>query len=237
MEKKKIVFITGAGISQESGIPTYRDKGGLWEKYNPEIYCSAYYWDVEQDELNDFYNLRRSELKDVKYNSAHSDIVKLEELYDVQVITQNVDDLHERAGSTNILHLHGELTKIRLDRNKEQELDSSTWIDIKYDELDLSERPGYRPAIVFFGDNVPKMDAAKKIVSEADILVVVGTSLVVYPAASLVESFEGESVYLIDPYASEMGSDIQLKSHAVIEKKATEGMKELLELLDLSKKG
>ncbi|MCK9574804.1 MAG: Sir2 family NAD-dependent protein deacetylase [Candidatus Pacearchaeota archaeon] len=228
MEKKqKLVFITGAGISKESGIDTYRDKGGLWEKYDPAVYANIRSWHSMKDKMNEFYNERRKDLESIKPNSAHFNIVRLEKHFDVHVITQNVDDLHERAGSTNILHIHGELTKIRKDQDPVYVLrgDNSQTIDIGYAPLDLKERPDYRPAVVFFGEAVPKMHEAAKIVRDADIVVVVGTSLQVYPAASLLDIATTTEIYLIDPAEVNSKSDV---SFVHIQKPATSGVIELM---------
>jgi NAD-dependent deacetylase len=188
-------------------------------------------------EVNDFYNLLRGMLKDYEPNDAHKYLKKLEEHYEVTIITQNVDDFHERAGSTNIIHLHGELTKVR----KEQDVfyeklgDTVMWENIGYEPLDIEKRPDYRPAIVFFGDIVPLIPKAMKAVEEADIFVVAGTSLEVYPAASLIECV-GRDVpaYIIDPQKvkiSRIDKSIYVPDFTHIKEKASEGMKQLYEIL------
>jgi NAD-dependent deacetylase len=229
---KKLVILTGAGISQESGIPTYRDTDGIWSEYDPDIYASIHGWNTQQDNLNRFYNERRAELEHVKPNAAHKFIADLEKDFDVTVITQNVDDLHERAGSTKIIHLHGELTKIR----KEVDIfykklgDDSTWRDIGYGELDLVKDPDWRPAIVFFGENVPKMKEAELACKEADFFITIGTSLSVYPAATLIENVSVNTFkILIDPRADEINTD-HIKIYKIL-KKATEAIDDIKDFL------
>ncbi len=180
--KKKIAVLTGAGVSAESGFATFRDSGGLWEKYDVQEVASIEGWYRNRKLVLEFYNERRAQLKDAAPNAAHLAIASLEKDYDVNVITQNVDNLHERAGSTRIIHLHGELTKVRPehgiydDTGSEKEV-----IDIGYDKVVLGDKSPkgvqLRPHIVFFGEAVPKIEAAINVVSEADILLIVGTSL------------------------------------------------------------
>lgn len=219
---KKIAIITGAGISQESGIDTYRDKGGLWTKYDPSLYASIRGWSIIRDKMNDFYNERREDLGKVFPNNAHIGLVELEKYYDVSIITQNVDDLHERAGSSNIMHLHGELTKIR----KEQDIDNSQWIDIGYTKLDIIKKSNYRPAVVFFGEDVPMISKAQKICDDADIIVVIGTSLQVYPAAGLIRNSLGKPTYIIDPDNIDILGDVKHYKTT-----ATKGVKKLVKEL------
>ena len=203
--KKKIAVLTGAGVSAESGFATFRDSGGLWEKYNVEDVASIEGWYRNRKLVLDFYNERRAQLKDAAPNAAHLAIASLEKDYDVQVITQNVDNLHEKAGSTRIIHLHGELTKVRPehgiydDTGSEREV-----IDIGYEKVVLGVKAPngvqLRPHIVFFGEAVPKIEAAIDVVSEADILLIVGTSLQVYPAAGLYRYARPDiPIYIIDP--------------------------------------
>lgn len=181
--KKKIAVLTGAGISAESGLKTFRDSGGLWEEYNIEEVASYNGWIKNPSLVIDFYNKRREQLREAKPNAAHIALAKLEEKYEVRVVTQNVDDLHERGGSTNVLHLHGELTKVRSVKFPE------LVYTIGYDSIkigDLCEKgTQLRPNIVWFGEEVPLMQEATEIIEQADILLVVGTSLQVYPAAGL----------------------------------------------------
>ncbi|MBR6055335.1 MAG: NAD-dependent deacylase [Bacteroidales bacterium] len=203
--KKKIAVLTGAGVSAESGFATFRDSGGLWEQYNVEDVASIEGWYRNRKLVLDFYNERRAQLKDAAPNAAHLAIASLEKDYDVCVITQNVDNLHERAGSTRIIHLHGELTKVRPehgiydDTGSEREV-----IDIGYDKVVLGDKAPngvqLRPHIVFFGEAVPKIEAAIDVVGEADILLIVGTSLQVYPAAGLYRYARPDiPIYIIDP--------------------------------------
>lgn len=198
MSKKKIVVLTGAGISAESGISTFRDAGGLWEGHDIMEVASPQGWAKDRELVLNFYNLRRAQLPTVEPNAAHLALVKLEDKYDVTVITQNVDDLHERAGSSNIIHLHGELVKVR------STVDSSLVYDWGYKEITIGEKcekgSQLRPHIVWFGESVPMYGVAEAFTSRADIVLIIGTSLVVYPAAGLVETApRGTPVYIIDP--------------------------------------
>ena len=198
--KKKIVVLTGAGVSAESGVSTFRDSDGLWENFHVEDVASIEGWYRNPQLVLDFYNARRAQLSEVRPNDAHRAIAALENEYDVTVVTQNVDNLHEQAGSTRVLHLHGELMKLRSEQNPELIYDIN---DGWEQELDARGEDGVllRPHIVFFGESVPMFDAACKIVESADILIVVGTSLAVYPAASLVYYVRDRKVpiYLVDP--------------------------------------
>lgn len=195
---KKLVVLTGAGVSQESGIKTFRDSDGLWENYPVEDVASIQGWHKNKELMLRFYNERRAQLATVKPNRAHEIIAELERHFEVTVVTQNVDNLHERAGSTNIIHLHGELTKVRgVD-------DENKVYDIGYREIKLGDKSPsgaqLRPHIVWFGEAVPMMELAAEAVSQCDILLVVGTSLAVYPAAGLVNYItRGNPIYLIDP--------------------------------------
>ncbi len=198
MTRKRIVVLTGAGISAESGISTFRDSGGLWEKYDISEVATPQAWSRNQQLVLDFYNQRRKQLLEVKPNQAHYALFALEEKFDVQIVTQNVDDLHERAGSTHILHLHGELKKVRstIDENLIYELDG--WELKKGDNCEKGSQ--LRPHIVWFGEEVPLIPKAAEICSTADIMMVIGTSLNVYPAAGLVNYAPlGCPVYVIDP--------------------------------------
>ncbi len=198
MNKLKVVALTGAGISAESGLKTFRDTDGLWEEYRIEDVATYEAWTRNQALVLEFYNKRRAQLATVTPNYAHLALVKLEQKFDVQIITQNVDDLHERAGSTKILHLHGELTKVRSTRFPE------LVSEIGYKEIlpgDLCEK-GFqlRPHIVWFGEAVPLIEDAAELTQQADILLVIGTSLAVYPAAGLIHYVRpGCPIYLIDP--------------------------------------
>lgn len=195
---KKLVVLTGAGISAESGIRTFRDMGGLWEEFDIMEVASPQGWESNMELVLKFYNDRRKQLLECKPNAGHTGLVDLEKYFDVHIITQNVDDLHERAGSKKILHLHGELKKSRSTGDESLIYDVPEW-EIK--KGDVCEK-GYqlRPHIVWFGEPVPAMMPAVKIASQADVFVVVGTSLNVYPAASLLDYVPSSSpIYLIDP--------------------------------------
>jgi len=197
---KRIVVLTGAGISAESGLRTFRDSNGLWEEHRIEDVATYQAWQRNQQLVLDFYNQRRKQLYEVNPNAGHMALAELEKKYDVHIITQNVDDLHERAGSSNVLHLHGELKKVRstLDENLVYELDG--W---ELRKGDLCEKGSQlRPHIVWFGEAVPMIEPAIALSAEADIFIVIGTSLNVYPAASLVYYVRNSTpVYLIDPNA------------------------------------
>ncbi len=195
---KNLVVLTGAGMSAESGLKTFRDMGGLWEEYDVTEVASPVAWENNRELVLRFYNERRKQLYEVEPNNGHLGLAMLEQYFKVQIITQNVDDLHERAGSTNILHLHGELKKVRstLDPSLVHELDG--W-ELKEGDL-CGKGSQLRPHIVWFGEAVPAIGEAVHIVQKADIFVIVGTSLNVYPAAGLVNYLPGEvPVYLIDP--------------------------------------
>ncbi len=200
MEKKKLVILTGAGMSAESGISTFRDSGGLWEQYNVEDVASIEGWERNPALVQEFYNVRRKQLVTAQPNEGHLGLAELEEDYDVHIITQNVDNLHERAGSSHVLHLHGELMKVRSTRNENRiyELPADNC------EISVDTRDEFgdtlRPHIVFFGEAVPMIEPAIELVESADIFVVIGTSLNVYPAAGLVRyTRRNVPVYLIDP--------------------------------------
>lgn len=198
MSRKKIVVLTGAGISAESGISTFRDAGGLWEGHDIMEVASPQGWAKNRELVLNFYNLRRAQLSTVQPNEGHKALVRLEQKYDVTIITQNVDDLHERAGSSNILHLHGELVKVR------SSLDSSLIYDWGYKEIATEDKcekgSQLRPHIVWFGEAVPMYGIAEQYAYQADIMLVVGTSLVVYPAAGLVDVTKRDTpIYIIDP--------------------------------------
>ena len=226
MAKKKLVVLTGAGFSAESGLKTFRDSDGLWEGYNIEDVATPRAWKKDPKLVLEFYNYRRRNVRDAQPNAAHHGLAYLQEQFDVHIITQNIDDLHERAGSKNVLHLHGEIFKMRSEQNEH------LVYEIK-DDIRLGDRAEdgaqLRPHIVWFEEPVPKIEEAIGIVVQADIFVVAGTSLVVYPAAGLV-SYARTQIpkYIIDksiPYASSVYNLI------AIEKPATEGIKDLVELL------
>ena len=225
--KKKLVISTGAGISAESGISTFRDTDGLWEKYPVMDVASADGFARNPALVHEFYNARRRHLLTTEPNDAHRGLVDLEEYFDVQIITQNVDDLHERAGSANILHLHGELMKIRSMKD-ESRVYQLTAENI---ETSINTRDEYgdpvRPHIVFFQEAVPNIEPAIDMVQEADIFVVIGTSLNVYPAAGLLSYVRrGVPVYYIDPNPAKVPPGVE-----VLPMVATEGVKALKEKL------
>lgn len=228
MNKKKIVVLTGAGISAESGLSTFRDSGGLWEGHNVMDVASPEGWKRDRKLVLEFYNQRRKQLRNAVPNAAHTELVRLEEKYDVTIITQNVDDLHERAGSANIIHLHGELNKSQSSINPE------LIYEIKGDEINVGDKcelgSQLRPFIVWFGEMVPKMDEAVVAALSADIFIVIGTSLVVYPAASLLQFADANiHKYLIDPSDPELYYNYSNLTH--IKAKATTGTKELADKL------
>ena len=206
MKKGNLTVLTGAGVSAESGISTFRDSNGLWENYKVEDVASIEGWYRNPGLVLDFYNTRRKELGQARPNSAHIAIAELEKDWNVTVVTQNVDNLHERAGSTKIIHLHGELTKVRPeDRcNYRDNFSEESVFDIGYGEIHLGDLAPdgaqLRPHIVWFGEAVPKIEQAIDTVEKADILLIVGTSLQVYPAAGLYRyAGNGTPVYIIDP--------------------------------------
>lgn len=219
---KKIVVLTGAGISAESGISTFRDSNGLWENHDIMEVASPEGFKNNPELVLNFYNLRRKQLKEVQPNSAHYFLKELEEKYKVVIITQNVDNLHESAGSTKVLHLHGELLKAR--SVSDENLISDWSEDINLGDL-AEDGAQLRPHIVWFGEMVPMMEKAIEEVSDADIMLVIGTSLQVYPAASLIDFMErGKPIYVIDPNSVSIPSNPNI---TVIKKKATEGVLEL----------
>lgn len=224
---KKIVVLTGAGMSAESGVKTFRDHDGLWENHRIEEVATPEAWAQNPDLVNQFYNQRRKQLLEVSPNAAHLSLVELEQSFDVQIITQNVDDLHERAGSSKILHLHGELKKVRSTGDPGLIYDFEGW------ELKMGDRceKGYqlRPHIVWFGEAVPMIEPAAEFVSQADICLVIGTSMVVYPAASLIHFVRPEvPKYYVDPKAFLVPGISNLKA---IQKMAGEGVPELVSQL------
>ena len=220
----KIVVFTGAGVSADSGLSTFRDADGLWANYRIEDVCTPEALKRNRPLVVEFYNKRRKELLSTKPNPAHYAIAELEKYFDVQVVTQNVDDLHERAGSTHITHLHGELMKLRSERNDNIIVPIEGWEQ----PLDARAEDGalLRPHIVFFGESVPMFDAATKIASEADMMIVVGTSLAVYPAAMLVRyAKSGVPIYVVDPGNPDTSMIRNPLTH--IKARAAEGMPQL----------
>ena len=229
MKREKIVVLSGAGISVESGIAPFRGKGGLWNNEDLAKLATLEAWRERPAEVLEFCNQRRSYLKEVGPNSAHLLLARMERDYNVVILTQNVDDLHERAGSTRVIHLHGELTKARPEDayNKEDGFCKDEIIDIGYDEIHLGDTGGrnnaqLRPHIVFFGEPVPNILQAEREVAGADILLIIGTSLQVYPAAGLVLYAPHDcEIYVIDPEKPGRGF---LRPVHYISQKATVGM-------------
>ncbi len=223
MKKPLLVVSTGAGMSAESGISTFRDSGGLWENYPVMQVASADGFRADPALIHRFYNARRRELLNARPNAAHKALVDLEKDYDVAVITQNVDDLHERAGSNRVLHLHGELMKMR----SVYDPDYIEPIDPGHPDTSVETRgrngDPMRPHIVFFQEPVPNMEAAARLAARADIFVVIGTSLVVYPAAGLIHYVRpGVPIYYIDPHPADVSG---IPGVTVIKATATEGMR------------
>lgn len=230
MAKKKLVVSTGAGVSAESGISTFRDAGGLWENYPVMQVASAEGFRRDPELVHEFYNARRRDLLKAEPNAAHKALAELEKDYDVYIITQNVDDLHERAGSTHVLHLHGELMKMRSVTNP----DYIEPLSIEHLETTPATRgkngDRMRPHIVFFNEPVPNIDKAIRLAQEADIFVVIGTSLVVYPAAGLINCVRpGTPIYYIDPNPADVSG---IPDVTVIKEPATKGMEILARKLE-----
>ncbi len=217
--KKKLVILTGAGMSQESGIRTFRDMGGLWEEYDVMEVATPEAWHRNPELVMRFYNDRRKQLLECEPNAGHRGLVELERDFDVQIITQNVDDLHERAGSSQILHLHGELKKARSSVEESLLYDIEGW-ELKFGQK-CAKGSQLRPHIVWFGEAVPAMDDAIPMVESADILVVIGTSLNVYPAAGLVNyAKKGTPIFVIDPERPQ----IYIRNVIYIQEKAGKGV-------------
>ena len=226
MRKKNLVVLTGAGISAESGLRTFRDSDGLWEGYDVREVATPRAWKKDPALVLEFYNMRRRDVASAKPNDAHTGLAELEKDFDVTVITQNIDDLHERGGSSQVIHLHGEIFKMR------SENDNTLIYPIRED-MRVGDIAGdgaqLRPHIVWFEEPVPAIEEAIPVVKAADIFVVVGTSLAVYPAAGLVHyAKQGTPIFIIDKSIPPIRPGISI--HA-IEKKATEGVKELIGLL------
>ena len=233
--KRKLVVLTGAGVSAESGISTFRDSDGLWENYKVEDVASIEGWYRNPALVLDFYNARRSQLFTVRPNAAHEAIASLEKEFEVTVVTQNVDNLHERAGSTRIIHLHGELTKVRPENccNDRDGYSEETVFDIGRDEIHIGDMAPngaqLRPHIVWFGEAVPKIESAIDAVEAADVLLIVGTSLQVYPAAGLYRYARMTTpIYIIDP------KDVPVRDGRIthIKDVATKGMETFKNLIN-----
>ena len=225
MASKKLVFLTGSGISAESGLKTFRDADGLWEGYNVYDVATPEAWERDPAMVLEFYNLRRKGLLAAQPNEAHLALARLEEKYGVSIVTQNIDDLHERAGSSKIVHLHGELRKAR------SSVDSSLVYPIAGWELNLGQKcelgSQLRPDVVWFGEAVPLMDLAEELVQAADILVVIGTSLQVRPAANLAHIFDRQKpLFVIDPGELPLA---KAPNTTFIKEKAVSGVAKLIE--------
>ncbi len=228
--KKRLVVLTGAGISAESGIRTFRDSDGMWEEYRVEDVATPEGFFRDPELVLNFYNRMRQDLKNHHPNFAHEALAQLENKYDVSIITQNIDDLHERAGSSEVLHLHGELLKARsID-------DENLVVSLPSDSLDIAlgdkapDGAQLRPHIVWFGEPVPNIELAIQWVQKADLFLIIGTSLLVYPAAGLVRYVpSGIPIYLIDPKEVKLPVNTSVN---VIQKVASEGMREFLKMVD-----
>ena len=237
MAKKRLVVLTGAGISAESGFSTFRDNNGYWDKYDPEDVASIRGWERDRQYVLDFYNGVREQLRDASPNRGHMLIASLEKDYDVDVITQNVDNLHERAGSTRVLHLHGEVTKMRPEKGAyDRDFSLSEVFDIGYERVDVGDlAPNgtqLRPHIVWFGEAVPNIEKAMDIVMNADIFLIVGSSLSVYPAAGLYRYVrEDVPIYVIDP------KEVNLRDKRMvhIREKGSVGMEKFIKILENSR--
>ena len=217
---EKLVVLTGSGISAESGIRTFREMGGLWEEYDVHEVASPQGWANDMNLVLRFYNERRKQLLNADPNQGHISLAELEEFFDVEIITQNVDNLHERAGSTNVLHLHGELTKVRSTGDPTLVYELDGWELKRGDTCDKGHQ--LRPHIVWFGEPVPLIEEAVRITTTADAFAVIGTSLAVYPAAGLVDYAPSDApIYLVDP------NEIPVPRHRevdVIKEKASIGV-------------
>ncbi|MFH5884599.1 NAD-dependent deacetylase [Halalkalibaculum sp. DA3122] len=224
---KKLTVLTGAGMSADSGLQTFRGSDGLWEGYNIQEVATVQAWEEDPERVLEFYNQRRRQIYEVEPNEGHRALSRLEKYFDVTIITQNVDNLHERAGSSHVLHLHGELSKVR-------SVDDRFLVyEIGNEEIELGDTAEdgaqLRPHVVWFGEMVPEMEKAAQIVSETDILIVIGTSLVVYPAAGLVDYASPRiPKYIIDPSRPEVTT---YNDWQHIEKSAAEGTPQLVEKL------
>ncbi|WP_299501920.1 NAD-dependent deacylase [Mucilaginibacter sp.] len=224
---KKIVVLTGAGISAESGLRTFRDSDGLWEGYDVQEVATPQAWQRNPQLVQDFYNMRRKDAMNAKPNAAHYALAALEEQYEVTIITQNIDDLHERAGSTNVMHLHGVITRAQSSLNAALTYPMEGW-EIKMGEVcELGSQ--LRAHVVWFGEDVPMIEPSARICQQADIFILVGSSLAVYPAAGLINYVPNQvPKYIVDPNIPDIN---RLNSMIKIEEKATVGVPELVKRL------
>jgi NAD-dependent deacetylase len=221
---KNIVVLSGAGISKESGINTFRDSDGLWENHRVEDVANFDSWQKNQDLVRRFYNQRRKQAMEALPNQGHKELVRLEKYFNVSIITQNIDDLHERAGSKNVIHLHGEIKKVRSVRDPNYIISLQGW-ELTEDDKDKYQEP-LRPHIVWFGEAVPMIEPAINLCQKADILIIVGTSLVVYPAAGLLNYASKDCVkYLVDP--NDVKAD--LRDITFIKENASVGVRKVVE--------
>lgn len=228
MKKQRIAIISGAGMSQESGISTFRDANGLWENHDIMEVASIDGWIKNPELVLEFYNKRRRQLKEVYPNEGHKLLASMEKKYDIHIITQNVDDLHERAGSTKVLHLHGELRKVRSEKNVS--LCYEWHDDLQMGDL-ARDNHQLRPAIVWFGEAVPLIETAAEIIALADVVIIVGTSLQVYPAASLYHyANENSNLIYIDPNPIKIA--MRGKHIYYVQEKASKGLKIAFDILE-----
>ncbi len=222
-KKQRLVVFSGAGMSAESGIATFRGAGGLWEGYRLEEVATPEAWDADPDLVTRFYNIRRKQVMEATPNEGHLAIARLEHAFEVNVVTQNIDDLHERAGSRKVLHLHGELMVIRSECNAQHKVRIQKWEVTAGDRCPEGGR--MRPDVVWFGEAVPMIEPAVELIARADVLIVVGTSLVVYPAAGLLHYARRDTrVYVIDPFLEDVPAHLNA---TMIRKGAVEGLREL----------
>jgi NAD-dependent deacetylase len=220
---ERLIVFTGAGMSAESGIPTFRGTDGLWENHRVEDVATPEAWDSDPELVTEFYNQRRKRVLEAEPNAGHAQIARWQEHYDVMVVTQNIDDLHERAGSKQVLHLHGEIRKARSTSHPHLVYDIEGWQLTKADVCEQGSR--LRPHIVWFGEDVPMLDVAARMIEEADLFIVVGTSLQVYPAAALVHhAWNARKKIIVDPKAHELAVK---GDWTVVAKGAGEGLAEV----------
>jgi NAD-dependent deacetylase len=220
---ERLIVFTGAGMSAESGIPTFRGTDGLWENHRVEDVATPEAWDSDPELVTEFYNQRRKRVLEAAPNAGHAQIARWQEHYDVMVVTQNIDDLHERAGSKQVLHLHGEIRKARSTSHPHLVYDIEGWQLTKTDVCEQGSR--LRPHIVWFGEDVPMLDVAARMIEEADLFIVVGTSLQVYPAAALVHhAWNARKKIIVDPQAHELAVNGEW---TVVAKGAGEGLAEV----------
>lgn len=228
MLKEKIVVLSGAGISAESGLGTFRDSGGLWEKYKIEDVATPEAWSKNPKLVTDFYNMRRKQAYEAKPNEGHLALADLEKDFDVTIITQNIDDLHERAGSSNIIHLHGEINKVKSSgpNSESKYYPQKNW-EVKIGDL-CPDGFQLRPHVVWFGEAIPMLDKAAEICKTADLFIVVGTSLNVYPAAGLIHYVPSEAkCFLVDP------SEVSVpKNYTIVSENASTGMLKLKTIIN-----